>query len=298
MEHGAIIVLGVILGVGSNGWRGFGFRAGRPEMPRLTQEVALMPGMSAADVGAGRGEVTVALAAEAGPSGWGFSSGGDEPRPLARPATGRRARHYRLPADVLLAMAVVVEGHPGSDRPRFAAIVKDRGRLWDLGCGPGQIVRYFTEHGVDAFGIDASASMVATARRLNPALQFRQGDFFHLPLADGKPAGVAAFYCRLHCARGELHRAVAGIHRVLMPGGRFHIAILAGEGEVGRDEAYGKHVALVATLFSKDEVCAALTTAGFRASRATLIPSNTPAGESTRRRPRPWGLQSSAPSAG
>jgi len=145
MEHGAIIVLGVILGVGSKGWRGFGFRAGRPEMPRLTQEVALMPGMSAADVGAGRGEVTVALAAEAGPSGWGFSSGGDEPRPLARPATGRRARHYRLPADVLLAMAVVVEGHPGSDRPRFAAIVKDRGRLCDLGCGPGQIVRYFTE---------------------------------------------------------------------------------------------------------------------------------------------------------
>jgi len=116
----------------------------------------------------------------------------------------------------------------------------------------------------NAFGIDASASMVATARRLNPALQFRQGDFFHLPLADGKPAGVAAFYCLLHCARGELHRAVAEIHRVLMPGGRFHIAILAGEGEVGRDEAYGKRVALVATLFSKDEVCAALTTAGFR----------------------------------
>ena len=181
---------------------------------------------------------------------------------------------------------------------RFAAAVKDRGRVCDLGCGPGQIARYLAAHGVDAFGIDASASMVATARRLNPRLPFHQGDFFNLPLADGELASVAAFYCLIHCARGELRRAVAEIHRVLMPGGRFHIAILAGEGEVGRDEAYGKHVALVATLFSKDEVCAALTTAGFRASRATLIPSNTPAGESTRRRPRPWGLQSSAPSAG
>ena len=147
---------------------------------------------------------------------------------------------------------------------RFAAAVKDHGRVCDLGCGPGQIARYLAVHGVEAFGIDASASMVATARRLNPTLQFRQGDFFCLPLGDGELAGVAAFYCLIHCARGELGRAVVEIHRVLMPGGRFLMAVHAGEGEVGRDEAYGKRVALVATLFSEDEVCAALTTAGFR----------------------------------
>lgn len=69
-----IIVLTVVLGVGCNGWRGFGFRAGGPEMPRLRHELALKPGMSVADVGAGRGELTVALAAEVGPSGQVFST--------------------------------------------------------------------------------------------------------------------------------------------------------------------------------------------------------------------------------
>jgi SAM-dependent methyltransferase len=147
---------------------------------------------------------------------------------------------------------------------RFAAAVKDRGRVCDLGCGPGQIARYLAARGVDAFGIDASASMVATARRLNPTLQFRQGDFFHLPLADNELAGVAAFYCLIHCARGVLGRAIVEIHRVLMSGGRFLMAVHAGEGVVGRNEAYGKRVALVATLFSEDEVCAALTAVGFR----------------------------------
>jgi SAM-dependent methyltransferase len=146
---------------------------------------------------------------------------------------------------------------------RFAASVRGRGRVCDLGCGPGQIARYLVGRGVDAFGIDASASMIATARRLNPKLDFRQGDFFTLPLADGALAGVAAFYCLIHCARGELGRAVAEIHRVLMPGGRLLMAVHAGEGEVGRDEAYGQRVALVATLFSEDEVRAALTAAGF-----------------------------------
>jgi SAM-dependent methyltransferase len=70
----AIVLLAVVLGVGCNGWRGFGFRATGPEMPRLRHELALKPGMSVADIGAGRGELTVALAAEVGPSGQVFST--------------------------------------------------------------------------------------------------------------------------------------------------------------------------------------------------------------------------------
>ena len=70
----AILVLAVVLGVGCNSWRGFGFRASGPEMPRLRHELALKPGMSVADVGAGRGELTVALAAEVGSGGRVFST--------------------------------------------------------------------------------------------------------------------------------------------------------------------------------------------------------------------------------
>jgi SAM-dependent methyltransferase len=70
----AIIFLAVVLGAGCDSWRGLGFRASGPEMPRLRHELALKPGMSVADVGAGRGELTVALAAEVGPSGQVFST--------------------------------------------------------------------------------------------------------------------------------------------------------------------------------------------------------------------------------
>jgi SAM-dependent methyltransferase len=70
----AIILLVVVLGVGCSSWRGFGFRASGPEMPRLRHELVLKPGMSVADVGAGRGELTVALAAEVGPGGQVFST--------------------------------------------------------------------------------------------------------------------------------------------------------------------------------------------------------------------------------
>jgi SAM-dependent methyltransferase len=70
----AIIFLAVVLGAGCGNWRGPGFRASGPEMPRLRHELALKPGMSVADVGAGGGELTVALASEVGPGGQVFST--------------------------------------------------------------------------------------------------------------------------------------------------------------------------------------------------------------------------------
>jgi len=66
----AVIALLVsVVAFGCHNWRGPGFRAEGPEMPRLRHELTLAPGMSVADVGAGRGEMSVALAAEVGPTG-------------------------------------------------------------------------------------------------------------------------------------------------------------------------------------------------------------------------------------
>lgn len=55
-------------------WSGFGFHADGSEMPRLKQALALKPGSVVADVGAGKGELTFALAGEVGSNGRVFST--------------------------------------------------------------------------------------------------------------------------------------------------------------------------------------------------------------------------------
>jgi ubiquinone/menaquinone biosynthesis C-methylase UbiE len=55
-------------------WSGFGFRADGPEMPRLRQVLALETGTVVADVGAGKGGLTFALASEVGSNGHVFST--------------------------------------------------------------------------------------------------------------------------------------------------------------------------------------------------------------------------------
>lgn len=55
-------------------WTGGGFRTDGQEMPRLRQVLALEAGKVVADVGAGKGELTLALAREVGPTGHVYST--------------------------------------------------------------------------------------------------------------------------------------------------------------------------------------------------------------------------------
>jgi ubiquinone/menaquinone biosynthesis C-methylase UbiE len=65
---------------GCEGWTGGGFRADGLEMPRLRQVLTLEEGMVVADVGAGKGELTFALAREVGQKGRVFSTEIDSER--------------------------------------------------------------------------------------------------------------------------------------------------------------------------------------------------------------------------
>src|SRR5687767_12210654 len=69
---GAFVLALTCAGCGS--WSGFGFQAAGPEMPRLRQVLSLKPGMVVADIGAGKGLLTLALAREVGSSGRVFST--------------------------------------------------------------------------------------------------------------------------------------------------------------------------------------------------------------------------------
>jgi len=72
---GKAIAFGLaLLCAGCGSWSGFGFHAGGPEMPRLKQVLALKEGMVVADVGAGKGELTLAVAREVGSKGRVFST--------------------------------------------------------------------------------------------------------------------------------------------------------------------------------------------------------------------------------
>ena len=147
---------------------------------------------------------------------------------------------------------------------RFAADLRGKGPVCDLGCGPGQVARYLHDRGVDASGLDLSPVMVALARELNPGLAFRTGDLRALPFADGALAGIAAFYSIIHVARHEVVKALVGMRRALRAGGRLLLSFHAGSEVRHLEELWGEAVALDFVFFEADEMQGYLEAAGFQ----------------------------------
>ena len=146
---------------------------------------------------------------------------------------------------------------------QFAARVRGKGWVCDLGCGPAQIARYLRDRGVNALGVDLSAGMLGQARRLNPDLQFLQSSMLALGLRAGALGGVAAFYSIIHIPRAQVVDTLREILRVLQPGGLLLMAFHLGSEDSHHEELFGRQVSLDVALFTTGEMSGYLKTAGF-----------------------------------
>jgi len=106
-------------------------------------------------------------------------------------------------------------------------------RVLDLGCGPGVMAERMATEGLSVLATDAVPEMVEMAAA-RPGVEARVARFDEIEGA-AEFDGVWANFSLLHAPRGDLPGHLAAIHRVLRPGGLFHIGMKTGEGEK-RDE--------------------------------------------------------------
>ena len=138
-----------------------------------------------------------------------------------------------------------------------------RGRIADIGCGPGHVARYLASRGADVEGVDLSPQMIEEARASHPKITFRTGDMFALPHEPGSLAGIVAFYAIVHVQSAELVTPFREWHRVLAPGGLAAISFHIGAETVHVDELFGCATSLDFVMHRPEAVVAALTDAGF-----------------------------------
>jgi ubiquinone/menaquinone biosynthesis C-methylase UbiE len=146
---------------------------------------------------------------------------------------------------------------------RFAERTAGKGRVCDLGCGPGQVARFLHDLGVDASGLDLSPGMVDMAQHLNPSMTFQQGDMRALPFDDHSLAGLTAFYSIIHIPREDVTTVMRELRRVLQPGRLLLLAFHKGDQVIHLDEWWEKPVSVDFTFFLPDEMSGYLRAAGF-----------------------------------
>lgn len=144
----------------------------------------------------------------------------------------------------------------------FCDLVRGRGRVLDLGCGPGHVAAYLAARGVDVEGVDLSPGMIDEARARNPGVAFRVGDMLALDEADGAVAGIVAFYAIVHLAPSEIDAVAREWRRVLAPGARLLMSFHVGTERVHVDELLGEPVQMDFQFHERAAVEAALERAG------------------------------------
>ena len=99
-------------------------------------------------------------------------------------------------------------------------------RVLDLACGTGVVARMaapMVRPGGNLLGVDLNGAQIATARTMDPSIDWREGDAGALSFADGE-------FDLVVCQQGfqffpDRVQAVKEIHRVLKPGGRVGISV-------------------------------------------------------------------------
>jgi SAM-dependent methyltransferase len=130
---------------------------------------------------------------------------------------------------------------------RFLAYVPSKTPILDVGCGPGQYTKYFSEEGHQAVGIDVSLKTLSGAKERCPGNSFVCMDMARLGFASNAFGGVWACASVVHVPAACVRRALEELNRVLRAGGAIFVNVQKGEHarietpeEFGRGGTYGR----------------------------------------------------------
>jgi SAM-dependent methyltransferase len=118
------------------------------------------------------------------------------------------------------------------DAPRddFARLLPPSALVADLGCGSGEDAAWFSDRGFSVLGVDLSTSMARlTCARLGSS-RVAVGDLRALPVRDSSVDAVWSAAALLHVPHAGTGLVLAGVRRILRPGGAVGLVTALGEG--------------------------------------------------------------------
>jgi SAM-dependent methyltransferase len=119
--------------------------------------------------------------------------------------------------------------HMGFDREHkrrvlgfYVPFFERSGPVLELGPGHGEFLGLLREAGIEAIGVDSDEGMVEAARGEGHKVELGDAvEYLHTGARAGSFAGVFCAHFVEHLPTGGVERLLAGVRRVLVPGGRF-----------------------------------------------------------------------------
>lgn len=145
------------------------------------------------------------------------------------------------------------------DRERVLAWAQGvRGRILDVGCGPGQWTNFLFEHGIDVEGIDPVIEFIDEARERHPGVPYRIGHANELDVETASLGGVLAWFSLIHTEPDHIDGPLNEFARCVRPGAGLAIGFCEGPELIPFD-----HAVTTAYFWPVDELSERVEQAGF-----------------------------------
>lgn len=115
---------------------------------------------------------------------------------------------------------------------QFLDLIPKNATFLDVGCGPGQYTKFFTEQGHNVIGVDLSAMMLIEAKKVSGITSLARMDMWNLgfPTETFDALWVCASFP--HVPENEAVRVLSELRRVIKTQGILFLGIILGEAPV------------------------------------------------------------------
>ena len=107
----------------------------------------------------------------------------------------------------------------------FLAYVPEKGKILDIGCGPGFDFAYFVSKGFRVIGIDLSKEMLKLAKKRCHKGEFRHQDFRKTDFPQDSFDGIFASCSLIHIPKMDVLPILKKFFGILKPGGIIYISL-------------------------------------------------------------------------
>lgn len=148
---------------------------------------------------------------------------------------------------------------------RFADENLGKGRVGDIGCGPGHTTKFLADAGLDELiGLDLSPRMVEEAKKRHPDLNFRVCDMLRINFRKNSFRALLAQYAVVHFDDRQLNTFLKEAQRILMDDGQLLLSFHIGSETKHVDELVGVKAEADFCFFEVEPMLEALKATGFR----------------------------------
>lgn len=111
------------------------------------------------------------------------------------------------------------------------SVTKQKAKLLEIGCGPGNITKYLLSKrpDFDIFGIDIAPNMIELAKLNNPTANFEVMDSREINHLDTKYDGIICGFCLPYLSSNESNQLISNSYHLLNENGLLYLSFVEGD---------------------------------------------------------------------